>query len=237
MGYHASIGSSVTLKNFLIAEELLLIALDDSKGKIIFSASTALPYGLTGAILLELSNLNKISLDDTHVKIIDASPVNIPVLDNCLSAIEEKSKPNKISYWITKLTSKKYDIHNLLLQGLIEKGVLEKLDHKILYLIPSKRYPMIDGHHENNIRERIKNIVLNNGPCDSHFTSLISLIHACELVNEIFEKPDRKFAKQQVKKIAKNESVGDSVTNKVNEIIMAAIMVNIITTTTVTTST
>ena len=38
-----------------LLEELLLLALDDEKGKIISSSSLALPYGLSGAILLEFS--------------------------------------------------------------------------------------------------------------------------------------------------------------------------------------
>jgi len=43
-------------------EELLLLALDDEKGKIIFSSSSALPYGLRGALLLELALVKKIDV-------------------------------------------------------------------------------------------------------------------------------------------------------------------------------
>jgi len=45
-----------------LMEELLLLALDDEKGKIIFSSSSALPYGLRGALLLELALVKKIDV-------------------------------------------------------------------------------------------------------------------------------------------------------------------------------
>lgn len=222
------------MKKFLLAEDLLLLALDDEKGKIIFSSSTALPYGLAGAILLQLSYEGKISLNDDRVNVVDSSPVNIPILDQCLSLITDTPKPKKVQRWLTLFSGRKVDLKNQLIQGLITKDVIKETEHKILYLIPSKRYPMINGTHENQIRQNIKNIVLNQSPSTQHFTSLISLIHACELINEIFDKSDRKQAKQNIKKIIKNEKVGDSVTQKVNEIILAAVMVSIITTTTTT---
>ena len=45
-----------------LMEELLLLALDDEKGKIIFSSSSALPYGLRGALLFELALVKKIDV-------------------------------------------------------------------------------------------------------------------------------------------------------------------------------
>lgn len=37
-----------------LAEELMLLALNDEKGYVLFAASSALPYGLMGAVLMEL---------------------------------------------------------------------------------------------------------------------------------------------------------------------------------------
>ncbi len=42
-------------KNLNLAEELLLLALNEEKGTVVFAASTALPYGLAGALLIELA--------------------------------------------------------------------------------------------------------------------------------------------------------------------------------------
>lgn len=48
----------------LLAEQLMLLALHDEKDSIIFSASTALPFGLTGAIILDLFFRGKVIQKD-----------------------------------------------------------------------------------------------------------------------------------------------------------------------------
>ena len=63
-----------------LMEELLLLALDDEKGKIISSSSCALPYGLRGALLLELFLAEKIDIVDKKIGVIDKSNTGNEVL-------------------------------------------------------------------------------------------------------------------------------------------------------------
>ncbi len=78
-----------------LMEELLLLALDDEKGKIIFSSSSALPYGLRGALLLELTLANKIDIVNKKLVVIDNTPTNNPLLNSALDIISDHHKEKK----------------------------------------------------------------------------------------------------------------------------------------------
>ena len=74
-----------------LMEELLLLALDDKKGKVLLSSSTELPYALRGAVLLELVNAKKIDIVNKKVVLIDSTMTGNPILNNALELIKNKS--------------------------------------------------------------------------------------------------------------------------------------------------
>ena len=205
-------------------EELLLLALDDEKGKIIFSSSSALPYGLRGALLLELALAKKIDVVNKKLVVIDNSPTEDSLLNNALEILTNHHKEKKVKYWVSKLKSKMKKVRQDLLSGLMDKGIIEKRDEKILWLIPTKRYPTKNPIPENNVRTRIIDIVLHNKEADERSLMLISLINSCSLVKEVFEKEDRKVAKKKIKGIVKGESIGNAIIEQVNDEIMVAIV-------------
>ena len=206
-----------------LMEELLLLALDDKKGKIIFSSSSALPYGLRGALLLELVLIKKIDVINKKLVVVDNSPTEDSLLNNALDIITNH-KQKKVKYWVSKLKSKMKQLRQDLLLGLMDKGIIEKRDEKILWLIPTKSYPTKNPIPENKVRSRIIDIVLHNKQADERSLMLISLINSCSLIKEVFKKEDRKVAKKKIKEIVKGENIGNAITEQVNDEIMVAII-------------
>ena len=207
-----------------LMEELLLLALDDEKGKIIYSSSSALPYGLRGALLLELVLVKKIDVVNKKLVVIDNSPVENPLLNSALDIITNHHKEKKVKYWVSKLKSKMKQLRQDLLLGLMDKGIIEKRDEKILWIIPTKRYPTKNSIPENIVRKRIIDIVLHNKQADERSLMLISLINSCSLIKEVFKKEDRKEAKKKIKEIVKGENIGKAIIDQVNDEIMVAVI-------------
>ena len=219
-----------------LMEELLLLALNDEKGNLVSSA-TALPYGLNGAILLELALAEKIDIDNKKLVVIAAPPTGNDLLDKALGILAGAPKNKPVKYWVVRLSSAMKGLKNELLEKLIEKEILVEQENKILWVIPVKRYPAKNAAPENAIRNRIRNIVLNGQTVDERSSLLISLIHACSLVNEIFEKDERRAAKKRIKEIGENEKVGKAITDTVNEAVMVAVSAAAIASVTTSTST
>ncbi|MBC8311082.1 MAG: GPP34 family phosphoprotein, partial [Candidatus Marinimicrobia bacterium] len=177
-----------------LLEELLLLALDDERGKIISSSSLALPYGLSGAILLEFSLAGKILLEGNKLIVNDNSSTGNEILDKALDIINSSPKQKTIKYWVSKLERKMKGLKKDLLLHLIEKEILIETENKILWVIPTKRYPTNNPEPENQVRKRIKGIVIDGNDIDDRSKLLISLVNSCSLVNEVFTKDERKVA-------------------------------------------
>lgn len=87
-----------------IAEELLLLAYDDEKGHITCN-STALSYALPGALLIELALLEKVSLEQKQLILLDNRLTGDDILDEVVSLIEQSSHLRSPKKWVKKLHS------------------------------------------------------------------------------------------------------------------------------------
>src|ERR1044072_1714259 len=108
----------------LLAEELLLLALDDESGRVVVSE---IDRGLRGAVLLELALLGRVRVAEKgedvragRLVLVPGSPLPHPVLAEGLAVLEgrEGRKPEHV---IDKLTK---GLRDRLADGLVQSGVL-----------------------------------------------------------------------------------------------------------------
>jgi hypothetical protein len=208
-----------------LTEELLLLALRDKKGTLVSSASMALTYGLAGAVLMELTLRQRLSIEDSKCILNDSTPTGDDILDEALAKIGSSKKNRKPQYWVSKQCGVK-KMKDRLLDRLVNEGILRRQEHRILRVIPSKRYPTVYSGPEMKLRERIRSVVIQGKDPDERTMVIISLVNACSLINEIFEKEERKAAKSRIKELSKGEAVGKAVSDTVAGI-QAAVMVAI----------
>ena len=217
-----------------LSEQLLLLALNDDKGSVVMSASTALPYGLAGALVLELFLSNKIEYKQDNIIVVDSSKTDNPLHNEVLSLFSAASKPQSTKHWIETIQKKVSKLQDRLAEQLVEKKILTKEEKSFLWIINYNHYPAKNNKPEKSVRKRIKDIVLRRKPANDEDIALISLVKACELTNEVFDKDERKKAKERIKDITENSRVGAAIAKTMEEI-TAAIMMIIITSTVTTT--
>ena len=110
--------------------------------------------------------------------------------------------------------------------------MLFEKEHSFMWIINYNRYPTQNSQPELDVRNRIKQIVLDDAEPTEAEIALMSLVLACELIGEIFENDDKKVAKERIKALSKGQKISKAVSKTVEEI-MVALMV-IFTTTAVT---
>ncbi|MBO3697108.1 GPP34 family phosphoprotein [Roseivirga sp. E12] len=220
-----------------LLEEYLLIALDDSKGQFVID-STHLHYGFAGAILLELALREKVSISGEYVKVNDSSAVTEIALNKALEYIEEKAKSKKVKDVINGLAKQANELKQDVLQRLINKGILKKEEHKILWIIPNNKYPASDMTPENKVRERIKAVMLYGAKSEPRDIMLLSLIDVSDLTREAFrDKEDYKKVKKKIKEVTQDVKISGAINKSIREIqaaIMITIMASVVVTTTIT---
>ena len=201
------------------AEEIYLLALDEKTGRpTIRYRNIEMQNVLVGAILAELTFLHRIDTDIEKVYLLDAAPVGNPVLDRALSLISGSAKPQLISHWINTLWADRHLIENHVLQALLDKKILKQEDKKILWLFPSREYPIIDGVELQNIENRLRNLILSDEIPEPRETVLVSLVDACGFFQDILSPREYQRSRERIANLAKMDAIGRTVTHLIDTI-------------------
>ena len=210
-----------------LAEQLLLIETNDEKGSKLMAGSTALPYGMAGGLLLELSMAGRLAWHDTRIMVTDRRPTGDGLIDEALEIIAAAPKEKDAKYWVSRLARKIKRIERRGYEALVEKGVLRHEEKHFLWVIPYQRFPERDPQPERLVRERLYDVIGGRIAPTDRIVALLSLVFACGLLNEVVPKGERREAKKKVKEMLKGEKVGKAVSAVVEEI-NSAVMVAVV---------
>ena len=100
----------------------------------------------------------------------------------------------------------------------VEKAVVKKVEGRILWVLPARRYPKIDDHHIKDVERRLRELILTDQIPDPRDTVLVSLVHACNLFREILSPRELKRSEERIESIAKVDSVGRKVAQLIKDI-------------------
>ena len=206
-----------------LIEEFLLIALDDEKGQFA-TDSTHLHYGFAGAILLELAIREKIQITNEKVELVSSAYEKEISINKAIDLIKNSDKNRKVDYWVNKLANKAGELKEDTLNSLMRKGILNKEDHKILWIIPNTKYPTQNITPENKIRKRLHDVMLEGAESSPRDIMLLSLIDVSELTREAFRnKEEYKVVKKKIKEVTQDIKISQ-VINKTIRDIQATVM-------------
>jgi golgi phosphoprotein 3 len=201
---------------FNIYEELFLISIDDESGEVSSPAAYSIQYGLAGAILADLALYKKIELDSEKLVVLDSAPTGDRRLDESLAMIVASHKLRKPSHWINVLAVKK--LTRLVAEGLAARGMLQIVDQRYLSIIPYEAYPPYDVSAKYGVKANLRAIVLGGARPVPGAVVLLSLIKACDLLNLVFTRDERKAAARKVDELAHSEIFGKAVAKTLAEI-------------------
>src|SRR3982750_1769444 len=120
----------------ILAEQTLLIALDDAKGR--DTTDWGSDAGLAGALLLDLARLELVDVDDRG-KIVagDGAAPGHPLLAEAYAAIRESDKRRDARGWVGRLPRELKPLRTRLARGLVERGILTEERSKLLGVVPT----------------------------------------------------------------------------------------------------
>lgn len=202
-----------------LPEELLLLALDDVKGVIVHK--TPLKYAVVGAILMDLALANRVDTDVENLMVVDTQPTGDSILDEALQRIISSGEVKTIGYWLVNLSRDSRTLEEQLLQRLMEKGILKKEEHKILWVFSQRRYPMQHDEEEQEVKTRIRSIVLSEEIPDPRDVVLVSLIRSCYLIDEVFTPEELDQVQGRIEQIARMDLIGQTVSRIIEAIVQA----------------
>ena len=141
-----------------LIEELVLLTIDDD-GSVAFTAGgSGFRMSAIGACLVELNNAGRIDADLDAVHVLSQEPVGHAAADRVLALVA--AGPEKpVSQWVRQLAPISGEIVRLAL----------------LWVLKSRRYPLIDGAEQKEAKLRILSALLGDDLPTPHDTVLLGL--------------------------------------------------------------
>ena len=203
----------------LIAEDLLLLLLDDAKGTL--AASDKVQPLLGGALLLELALAGRVEVTERTSRWASAKvavtgpPLGEPLLDEAMARVAEK--PRSAQDLVGRLGK---GTRERLLDRLVARGLVERRDGKVLGLFPHTTWPARDARHEESVRALLQGALVHGLTPDARTSALIALLSAIDHAHKVVDRGD--LPARTVKARAKEVADGAWAAQAVKDAVMAA---------------
>lgn len=183
-----------------IAEQLLLITLDDATGEPAPLPMGVLDVSLAGALLMDLVFSAKLRTASKALYLELLSPLEDSLLKEVFAILKEDGvNPYPVEGALRKLSSPHWDWSSKLADRLVKKHILEAHEETHLWIFKTKVYPMVDGKEEHICRQRVRNLLLEEPPVtEAQDLILLSLLARSSLLDQILSQEELVQAKPKV---------------------------------------
>ncbi|HEY1177422.1 MAG TPA: GPP34 family phosphoprotein [Phytomonospora sp.] len=157
-----------------LLEEVVLLAYRDDKGR---NAVPYLQWSLAGAALLELALRGRVAVDDSgRLDVVDPTPVGDPAVDEALARLSRSRVRHIPSSWVQILAG--VELRALVLDGLVDRGVLTHDRGRALGIVPVDRYRPVDPGVEAEVRARLDRAFREAAGTDARTAALAGIAGA-----------------------------------------------------------
>ena len=202
----------------LIAEELILVALDPVKGTVPLGAKTYLNAGLAGALLAELAIAGNLGIKDGRI-VPAGDPPTDPFLADVLAAIGSETTADRAKSAVKKLVRQVGGVWHRLVERMVAAGTLGEDKHG--RLIPT-RHPVLDRPGQDSVWavcERPPPATVRSRPRSA---VLLALAGPCRLLERVApDRSGRRHAKTRIKEATEKAPFGPEVKQVIDELIAA----------------
>lgn len=144
-----------------LAEEIVLLSLDDTTGRPVGRAGMAPDLALAGALLMDLALAGRIDTDRNLVVLVDATPTGDDVADAVLRRLAAPQAPRDARGLIPLLAHDAAKAREALLARLVAAGVLKRVEERVLFVFADRRFPKAPGRAEAaDARARLRRMLL-----------------------------------------------------------------------------
>ena len=198
-------------------EEILLLLLRDDDGRFLGVPSWSLEYAIAGGVLMDLAMDNRIDTDLQNLVLIDSTPVNDSLLDPTLADIAV-GEAHDTRFWVEHTAKRAYEIRDEALSRLIALGILERQNDRFLWVFRSRRYPVIDGRAEREVKLRIMGVLFSNEIPDPRDVMIICLADACGIFGEMFSRRELSLATERINQVRRLDLIGQAMSQAIHDI-------------------
>ena len=199
-------------------EEIALLMLDDEDGEFLRVPGWSMQCAFAGAVLMELTLEDRIDTDLKRLVLLDPAPLGDDLIDPTLALIARTTEVLDARQWVDRIADHADEIRESALARLVERGILRREEDRFLWVFKSRRYPVIDGEAEREVKLRIMEVLFGNEIPDPRDIVLICLADACGILGELLSAGELKGATERIEQVRKLDLIGQAVSKAVWDI-------------------
>ena len=199
-------------------EEIILLLLDDEGGNFVRVPEWSMQCALAGAVLMDLALENRIDTDPNQLILVDSTPVGDDLLDPTLARIAEATEAHDTRFWIQDTAQRAHQIRERVLERLVNHGILHVRDDSFLWVFQSRRYPVVDGKADREVKLRILEVLFSDEIPDPRDIVIVCLAEACGIFRELLSRRELEHATARIEQVRKLDLIGQAVSQAVWDI-------------------
>ena len=193
------------------AEEIMLLAVDEESGELVGTSSAALSVAMAGAVLMDLALADRLDTDLRELWVVDTNPTGNSLLDGTLAKLGQVGVHRPTRQVVRNLVAEAPTLKQHALDRLVERGILRSEESRFLWVFGTHRYPTVDGTERQEVRARLRAIVLGGELPDPRDAVLVSLVQTCRLFPELLTIEELVQARPRIAALAKLDLIGQQV--------------------------
>ncbi|WP_052402003.1 GOLPH3/VPS74 family protein [Muricoccus aerilatus] len=193
-----------------IPEEVLLLCLDDETGRPVDLPAAAMDLSLAGAVLMELALAGRLDSDLDRVFVANPAPLGDALLDPVLARIAARPTPQDSGQWMAELAGGAAALRTALLNRLVARGALRRVEARRLLFLRDIRHPKADRAHSEAARARLRAVLLEGDIPEARDSLMVGLCRATGLVALLLSDEEAARAAPRIAAVAGLEEMGRS---------------------------
>ena len=167
---------------------------------------------------MDLALENRIDTDPNQLILVDSTPVGDDLLDPTLARIAEATETHDTRFWIQDTAQRAHQIRERVLERLVDHGILHVRDDSFLWVFQSRRYPVVDGKADREVKLRILEVLFSDEIPDPRDIVIVCLAEACGIFRELLSRRELEHATARIEQVRKLDLIGQAVSQAVWDI-------------------
>jgi|SwirhisoilCB3_FD_contig_31_2326277_length_864_multi_4_in_0_out_0_2 hypothetical protein len=213
------------MKHLTLADEIVVLMLDDTDGEIRPDCIAVATVAIAGGILMELALLGRVDSDLQTLFVVDPSPVGDELLDAILQEVDAETEKKSSAWWIDRLSKRHGDLVDRVLARLVSAGILRVEERKFLWVFSRRAYPQVSGREDREAKGRLMAVLFNDEVPDPRDTLLLGLAKSTDVLAAILTEEQLDKAAPRIEEVASLEEIGRSVGLVASEIRTAMVTI------------
>lgn len=205
-------------KPLTLAEELLLVALDDDSGALIRLPPYSLEVAVAAAIVMELTLEGRVDTDPQRLFVLSSTPTGNALLDESLAEITARPETLSTADWLRWFAAPGPVLCGRVIQGLVERGVLNSVEKRLLWVFKTRVYPPTSGIEEREVKSRVHTLLNNDEIPSPREALLIGLLRAAGLLQWLLSDPELERLRPRIDQLANLEETSRALSHTVQEL-------------------